>query len=153
MSTHTAQVTWQRGTDVFSDRKYSRRHRWRFDGGLEVPASATPTLVRPPLSDPSAVDPEEAFVAAMASCHMLFFLDLAARAGHVVDDYTDDAEGQLGPDAEGKTAFTEVRLRPRVTWAGPPPEAAALAELHHKAHEACFIARSARCPVVITPQG
>jgi organic hydroperoxide reductase OsmC/OhrA len=152
MSTHTAQLQWQRDGAVFTDRRYTRSHTWQFDGGATVRAAASPQVVPTALTDPSAVDPEEAFVAALASCHMLWFLDVAARQGLVVDRYSDSATGTLGRDAEGHEAITEVLLRPVVTFGpGASPSAESLAALHHAAHEACFLARSVRCPVRIVP--
>lgn len=149
MSHHSAQVLWQRGPDeAFTDGRYSRRHRLRFDGGAEVPGSASPLVVRAPFSDPAAVDPEEAFVAALAACHMLWFLSLAADARWVVDHYDDEAEGVMAPDAQGRLAITTVTLRPRVRFGGSTaPDAAALQALHHRAHDECFLARSVRCEV------
>lgn len=150
MSTYTASLTWERGEDVFSDGKYSRAHTIAFDGGVSMPASASPHIVRAPLSREDAVDPEEMFVASLASCHMLFFLDFARRAGYVIDAYLDKAEGVLSADERGRMSMTQVRLNPQVIWAGektPTPEQ--LRELHHKAHEACFIANSFRGDVAI----
>jgi len=152
MSTYTATVAWKRGEQPFTDGKYSRAHVWRFDGGAEVPGSAAPAVVRPPLSDPAAVDPEEAFVASLSSCHMLFFLDFARRAGFRIDAYEDTAEGALGKDGEGRMAMTVVTLRPRVAFSGDKqPTGEELGALHHKAHEACFIANSVRTEVRIEP--
>jgi organic hydroperoxide reductase OsmC/OhrA len=153
MSKYTAVIAWQRGNAPFTDKRYSRGHRWRFDGGVEVPASASPVLVPPPLSIEEAVDPEEAFIAALASCHMLFFLSEAARAGFVVDSYRDDAEGVISRDAEGRLAMTEVTLRPAVIFAGERQPADAEHEaLHHAAHEKCFIANSVRTEVRCEPR-
>lgn len=149
---HTATVRWQRGDARFCDRRYPRAHAWSFDGGLTVAASSSPHVVPAPMSDASAVDPEEAFVAALASCHMLWFLDLAARAGFVVDDYEDAAEGAMGRDAAGREVVATVRLRPRTRFAGDRrPDAAALAALHHAAHEACFLANSVRSEIRCEP--
>jgi organic hydroperoxide reductase OsmC/OhrA len=148
MSEHTATITWRRDGAPFTDRKYSRAHRWAFDGGLEVPGSSSPHNVRVPLSDPAAVDPEEAFVASLSSCHMLWFLDIAARRGFVVDSYEDAAVGVLGKDAAGKLAMTTVTLRPVVTFAGERrPTEAELDAMHHEAHEVCFIASSVKTDV------
>ena len=152
MSLHTATLHWTRADgEAFTDRRYHRAHAWRFDGGAEVAASASPHVVPPPGSDPSAVDPEEAFVAALSSCHLLWFLDMAARAGHVVDAYEDAPEGTLGRDAEGGLAMTRVVLRPRVAFA-TPVEPAVVAALHHEAHAQCFLARSVRCAVDCEPR-
>ncbi len=149
MSEHSALVVWSRGEEVFVDNKYSRAHRWRFDGGAEVRASSSPSVVRPPFSDPTGVDPEEAFVASIASCHMLWFLFFAAQQKLVVDSYEDNALGMLAKNAAGKMAFQRVTLRPRITWRGQSPSAEALDALHHKAHDNCFIASSVTCDVVI----
>jgi organic hydroperoxide reductase OsmC/OhrA len=143
MSTYTATIRWSRkGGGDFTKGQYSRAHSWEFDGGVTVPASPSPHIVPQPWSDLNAVDPEEAFVASLSSCHMLFFVDLARRAGFIVDDYVDEAEGVLEKRADGKIAMTRVTLRPHVTWGGDAPDEAALADLHHRAHEACFIANS-----------
>lgn len=147
-----AKVEWTRGGAVFTDRRYSRAHRWSFDGGVEVPASSSPGVVREPMSDPAAVDPEEALVAALSSCHMLSFLDLAARDGFTVEHYTDEAVGRMGKNAEGKIAVTIATLHPRITFAGDnQPGRGELEDLHHRAHEACFIASSVKTEVRIEP--
>lgn len=152
MSTYTATIEWQRGDAPFADHRYSRAHRWRFDGGLDVAASSSPQVVPLPLSDAAAVDPEEAFVASLASCHMLWFLDIAARAGHVVDAYTDAADGVMAKNAAGKLAMTVVTLRPRVAFSGAQrPTEAELQALHHLAHERCFIANSVLTEVRCEP--
>jgi organic hydroperoxide reductase OsmC/OhrA len=150
MSSHTATLLWTRDNAVFTDGQYSRAHEISFDGGITVVGSASPSVVRLPLSREDAVDPEEMFVAALASCHMLFFLDFARRAGFVVDAYNDQAEGVIGKDERGRVSITQVRLNPVVIWSGekePAPEE--VRELHHKAHEACFIANSFRGDVAI----
>ena len=151
MSTYTAIVRWTRSPDdVFAAGRYSRAHEWAFDGGGVVPASASPHVVPKPYSDEAGVDPEEAFIAALSSCHMLFVLDFARRAGFVVDSYEDRAEGVMEKNAEGRIAITRVTLRPHIAWGGDKqPDAAALAELHHKAHEACFIANSVTSKVTV----
>jgi organic hydroperoxide reductase OsmC/OhrA len=150
VSTYTATIRWTRdpGTD-FPKGQYSRAHEWAFDGGAVVPASPSPHVVPAPWSDRAGVDPEEAFVASLSSCHMLFFVDFARRAGFVVDSYVDEADGELGKRDDGRTAMTRVTLHPRVTWGGDEPDEAAIAELHHKAHEACFIANSVTSEVRI----
>jgi organic hydroperoxide reductase OsmC/OhrA len=150
MSTYTATIRWSRdGAEGFAKGQYGRAHEWAFDGGAVVPASASPHIVPAPWSDAAGVDPEEAFVASLSSCHMLFFLDFARRAGFVIDSYTDEAEGELGKGADGKMAMTRVTLRPRIAWMDEGPDPAALADLHHKAHEACFIAKSVTTEVTI----
>lgn len=143
MATYTCTVTWSRGDAPFEDGKYARRHRWTFDGGVVVPASASPHVVPVPLSDPAAVDPEEAFVASIASCHMLTFLWLACREGFVVEAYDDAPVGTMSPGPRGVPAVTEVVLRPEIRFGGdrrPTPEERA--RLHERAHDGCFIANS-----------
>ena len=148
MHEYTAQVHWQRQGAAFTDKRYSRGHNWRFDGGITVPGSSSPLSVRVPYSVTEAVDPEEAFVAAISSCHMLWFLDIAARAGWVVDDYLDDAVGVMTANAQGKQWISLVTLRPRIRFAGAsPPDASEVARLHHVAHEECYIANSVRSEV------
>ena len=149
MSTHTVQVEWVRQDAGFTQHRYSRAHTLRFDGGAVVPGSSSPQVVRLPYSDPAGVDPEEAFVAALSSCHMLWFLDLAARAGFTVARYLDDAEGRMGLNAQGQAWVSQVLLRPCVSFSGlPRPDDEALQRLHHAAHEACFIANSVRTEVL-----
>jgi organic hydroperoxide reductase OsmC/OhrA len=150
VSTYTATVRWRRDQSTdFSKGQYSRAHEWAFDGGAVVPASASPHVVPAPWSDPAGVDPEEAFIASLSSCHMLFFVDFARRAGFVVDDYVDEAEGVMEKRADGKIAMAKVTLHPRVGWAGEPPDGAAIADLHHRAHEACYIANSVTAEVIV----
>ena len=150
MSTYTATVRWSaKSGEDYRKGQYSRAHEWAFDGGAVVPASASPHIVPPPWSDAAGVDPEEAFVAALSSCHMLFFVDFARRAGFVLDSYVDEAEGVMDKNAAGKMAMTLVTLRPRLSWSGEPPSAEQIAELHHRAHEACFIANSVTTKVTI----
>ena len=149
---HTALVRWQLGDADFLGKRYSRAHTWTFDGGVEVPASSSPHVVPLPMSDARAVDPEEAFVAALSSCHMLWFLDIAARAGYAIASYEDAAEGRMGRNAAGKLVVDLVTLRPRVRVTGERvPDAAALAALHHEAHEECFLANSVRCEIRCEP--
>ena len=150
MSTHIAQVSWQRDGSSFVDNKYNRAHRWSFDGGAVVRASSSPEVVRVPFSDPAGVDPEEAFVAALSSCHMLWFLGLAAEAGYVVDSYVDAAQGVLGESADGKQSIIRVTLKPAVVFSkGLVPDAARVDRLHHAAHERCFIANSVKTQIEI----
>ena len=148
MSDHHAIVHWQRGSAEFLRGRYSRTHEWRFDGGAVVAASASPAVVRAPWSDPAGVDPEEAFVAAIASCHMLWFLSLAAERGFLVESYEDEAVGSLGQLANGREAITDVVLRPRVVFGGErKPDAAEVDALHEAAHERCFIANSVKSTI------
>jgi organic hydroperoxide reductase OsmC/OhrA len=137
---------------MFTDQRYSRRHLLQFDGGAEVPGSSSPHSVPLPYSDPAAVDPEEALVASVSSCHMLWFLSLAAKAGFVVDDYRDDASGTMARNAEGRMAITVITLRPTVRFAGSQPSAEALQQLHHHAHDECYIANSVKAEVRCEPQ-
>jgi len=153
MSEHVATVEWSRDGQVFSDNQYARAHDWRFDGGAVVRGSSAPSSVPAPMSDPAAVDPEEALVAAVSSCHMLFFLAYARKDGFVVDRYRDEASGRLDRDGRGRTSITVVTLRPEATFSGEVrPDAAALVELHHRAHEACYIANSIRAEVSVEPR-
>ena len=144
MATYTARTTWQRAdTEPFTDQRYSRRHRLAFDGGAEVIASSSPHVVPLPWSDAAGVDPEEMFVASLSSCHMLWFLSIAAKRGWVVDRYDDEAEGTMAKNATGRLAMTVVVLHPAVQFGGTRlPDRAALEALHHEAHEQCFIANS-----------
>ncbi|MEW6430672.1 MAG: OsmC family protein [Myxococcota bacterium] len=152
MSEHLASIAWQRRAAPFTGGDYSREHRWRFDGGLEVLAAASPHVVPEARTNPAGVDPEEAFVASLASCHMLWFLSLAEKAGFVVDRYEDLAVGVLGADATGRLAMTRVTLRPLVTFAGEAPDPVGLVALHERAHAACFIANSVKTEVAIVPR-
>ena len=151
MSFYTAKIFWSRGEQNFLDRKYSRAHHWEFDGGEIVAASASPHIVPTPMSEPANVDPEEAFVASLSSCHMLFFLDFASRQGLVVDKYSDQAEGQLQNGADGKLMMMSVVLKPRISFYRHTPSSDVIHELHHKSHEACFIANSVKTQVRVEP--
>jgi organic hydroperoxide reductase OsmC/OhrA len=149
---YKATVSWMRGDAVFTDNRYSRGHTWSFDGGVTVPASSSPSVVRLPLSRADAVDPEEAFVASLSSCHMLFFLSFAAKRGFVVDAYNDEAVGVMGKNAHGKMYVAKVTLRPRVAFSGAKrPSDADIAEMHHRSHEECFIANSVLTEVAVEP--
>ncbi|OSQ50253.1 OsmC family protein [Thalassospira alkalitolerans] len=148
MSRFSAEVTWKRDGATFTDRRYSRGHIWRFDGGAEVPASASPHVVPLPYSIEENVDPEEAYVAALSSCHMLFFLDFASRKKFVVDSYVDSANGVMEKQ-DGKTLVTRVELCPKVTYTGTAPSPKVEAELHHAAHDACFLANSVKTDISI----
>ena len=148
MSIHTATVRWTCSPEGdFTKGQYSRAHEWSFDGGTVVPASASPHIVPAPWSDAAGVDPEEAFIVSLSSCHMLFFLDFARRDGWAVESYVDDSEGVMEKNGAGKIAITRVTLRPRATWSGDGPDEATLTDLHHRAHEACFIANSVTAEV------
>lgn len=148
MSRYACTVAWERAGADFAARKYSRRHRWAFDGGAVVRGSSSPLSVPLPYSDAAAVDPEEALVAAVSSCHMLWFLDFAARRGLVVDSYTDAATGRMGKDARGRMSIVEVVLAPHVVFSGGrQPHEGEVDTLHHEAHEHCNIANSIRAEV------
>lgn len=152
--TYTASINWAcpaRDADSFASGTYSRAHVWRFDGDVEVPASASPLVVPVPLSCETSVDPEEAFVASVASCHMLWFIDLARRDGHVIIGYSDAPQGVMQTDERGRTAITDVTLRPQVTVLDPNPDAERLMALHIEAHERCFIANSIKSAVHLAP--
>jgi len=153
MSTYTATIRWIRDPSTdFGKGQYSRAHEWAFDGGAVVRASPSPHVVPAPWSDERGVDPEEAFVASLSSCHMLFFIDFSRRDGWVVDSYVDEAEGVMGKNAAGKIAMTRVALHPIVAFSGDQPDAAQIAALHHRAHEACFIANSVTTEVTVEPR-
>ncbi len=154
MSSHTASLSWSLPDgDDFATNRYSRAHSWTFDGGAVVPGSPSPAVVPTPWSDAAAVDPEEAFVASVSSCHLLWFLHIARVKGYIIDQYQDNAEGFLKKNAEGKLAISKIELRPYARFVGekqPTPEA--LETMHHAAHEACFIANSIRSEVTCEPQ-
>jgi organic hydroperoxide reductase OsmC/OhrA len=153
MSTYTATIRWDRGEAPFVDNRYSRAHAWIFDGGITVPASSSPHVVPLPYSDAHAIDPEEAFVASLGSCHMLWFLSVAAKRGFRVDRYADAAIGAMERDERGRLAITRVLLRPAVAFSGERvPSADDIAAMHHEAHDACFIANSVRTEVTCEPQ-
>lgn len=148
---YMATVTWTRGEgEAFSDNRYSRGHRWSFDGGVDIMGSASPFVVPLPLSREDAVDPEEAFVAAASSCHMLTFLSIAAKKRFVVDRYEDKAVGVMTPNEKGKLFVSKVTLDPVITFSGdkvPTPEQ--IADMHHLAHNECFIANSVLTEIVV----
>ena len=153
MSEYTAEVLWERDpAQDFLGNRYSRKHLLRFDGGAEVPGSSAPSSVPLPMSDASAVDPEEAFVASLSSCHMLWFLSIACKRKFVVDRYVDAAVGVMARNEQGKLAMTLVTLRPAVTFSGEHrPTRDELEQLHHKAHEECYIANSVKTEVLCEP--
>lgn len=150
MHTYDATINWERRQQEFLDNRYSRAHTWRFDGGAEIPASSSPNVVPLPMSDATAVDPEEALVAATSSCHMLFFLSIAGKRGFMVDRYSDSAFGVMAKNDAGRIAMTRIVLRPDIEFGGertPTPEE--LAQIHQLAHEQCFIANSLKAQVVV----
>ena len=150
MSEHSATVIWERGDQPFDDNSYSRGHEWKFDGGATVLASASPDVVPLPMSVAEYVDPEEAFVASLASCHMLFFLSIAAKRGYVVDSYTDAAVGYTGKNEDGRIAVTKVVLEPKVSFVGDKvPTAEQLQQMHERSHDLCFIANSVKSEVTV----
>lgn len=150
MHTYQATVTWSRGEQPFTDNRYSRGHTWSFDGGAQVPASSSPLVVPVPMSVAANVDPEEAFIASVSSCHMLFFLGIAAKRGFVIDRYIDQAFGVMEKNPEGKVAMTRVTLRPDIAFGGDRrPSDEEVARIHHEAHEQCFIANSIKTEVVV----
>ncbi len=155
MSRHayTAETLWERGDQPFTDNRYSRRHLLRFDGGITVAGSSSPHIVPVPYSDATAIDPEEALVSALSSCHMLWFLGIAARNGFVIDSYHDEAFGVMTANERKKLWLSSVTLRPRVVFSGASlPSPADLERMHHEAHEECFIANSVKTEVQIRPR-
>jgi organic hydroperoxide reductase OsmC/OhrA len=152
MSEHRAEVSWSREGAPFTDNRFSRGHLWKFDGGIEVKGSASPQLVPVPLSVESAVDPEEALVASLSSCHMLWFLYIAAKRGYVLESYQDQAVGVMGKEASGQTSMTRVTLRPVTRFTGDRrPAMEELVAMHHEAHKQCYIANSVRSEVKCEP--
>jgi len=149
---YRATIVWRMEGEDFAKGRYSRAHEWHFDGGAVVPGCASPGVVPAQFIREDAVDPEEAFVAALSSCHMLFFIDLARHAGLILESYVDEAVGVLGDIAPKKKAVTEVTLRPKIVFGGEPPDKAKLEALHHQAHELCFIANSVTSKITIEPQ-
>lgn len=150
MHRYEARIAWNRNGAAFTDNRYSRGHEWSFDGGIKVPASSSPSVVPAPMSIAAAVDPEEALVASTSSCHMLWFLNLAAKQGFVIERYEDDAFGVMEKNSRGKLAFTRITLRPDIVFSGGrTPTGDELAALHHRAHDECFIANSLNFEVVV----
>ena len=150
---YNVKIFWKKNIDeAFVDNKYSRSHTWVFDGGIELVASSSPHVVPLPLSNEFAVDPEEAFIAALSSCHMLWFLSIAAEKNYIVESYDDNAEGVLGKNEDGKLAMTRVTLKPKVNFGNnPAPTRDQVDELHCLAHEKCFIANSVKTKITIVP--
>lgn len=152
MHHYTADVVWERGDQDFIAGRYSRAHRLRFDGGMDIAGSSSPHSVALPWSDPAALDPEEAFVASIASCHMLWFLALAAKRRFCVDHYRDNAQGTMQKNARGKLFVNRIVLRPAAVFSGArQPDAATITSLHHQAHGECFIANSVLTEIVCEP--
>jgi len=153
MSEHKATIRWWRTNPDFLQGKYSREHTWMFDGGATVPASASPSVVPAPWSNPAGIDPEEAYVAAVASCHMLTFLYVAAKRGFQIDSYEDEAVGVMAKNEQGVPWVSRVTLAPKILYSGAKsPASADEQELHHLAHEQCFIANSIKTDVVVRPR-
>lgn len=151
MHTHTAKICWTRNGEPFTDGRYGRRHEWHFDGGTTVAAAASPQVVPERFTDRSCVDPEEAFVASLSSCHMLWFLDLASDDSFCVDRYEDAPEGEMNSDADD-IWMQRVTLRPLVRFQGSSPTETELRALHETAHDRCFLANSVRSEVVVAPR-
>ena len=150
---YTAELIWERGNQHFLDNRYSRKFLLKFDGGIEIVGSSSPLVVPLPFSEPQALDPEEAFVSAISSCHMLWFLSIAAKHGFVVDAYHDQAVGMMKPNEHKKYWVAEVTLQPKILFSGAKmPSAAELERLHDEAHEECFIANSVKTKITISPQ-
>ena len=151
MSTYTAKISWKNDApDTFTKNRYTRGHTWSFDGGVEIPASSSPHAVRVPFSVEAAVDPEEAFVAAVSSCHMLEFLWIAAKREFLIDSYEDNAVGEMTASMDGKQFISKVTLNPEIEWSGETrPTSEEIADMHHAAHEGCYIANSIKSEVVV----
>ena len=151
MSEHKANIKWTHSQGEFLKGSYAREHTWTFDGGVTVPASPAPTSVKPPYSNPSNVDPEEAYVASISSCHMLTFLWVASRRGIEVTSYEDTAVGVMSKNERGILWISSVVLHPRVRYAGSRPSDEVEEEMHHQAHEGCYIANSVKTDITVAP--
>lgn len=150
MSTYTAKISWKNDSpEAFAKNRYSRAHRWSFDGGIEVPASSSPHAVRLPFSVEEAVDPEEALVASAASCHMLTFLWVAAKKGFLIESYEDNAVGEMTKNEAGVEWISKITLDPHIVWGDKTPTPEELKELHHAAHEQCYIANSIKSEIIV----
>jgi len=154
----SATITWpikpendsDENSEIFSNLNYSREHQWTFDNGLTLNASSSPHIVPEPYSNPAFIDPEESFIASLASCHMLFFLSIAAKQGYCIYHYSDKAIGELGINQQGKKALTTITLNPEVNFSNETPiNVASIEKLHQQAHELCFIANSVNCKIEI----
>jgi organic hydroperoxide reductase OsmC/OhrA len=148
---YTASVFWKKkDTESFTDNKYSRKHTWAFDGGTEVSASSSPQVVPTPMSDATAVDPEEAYVAAISSCHMLFFLSIAASSNYIIETYEDNAEGVMSKNENGQMVMADIILKPKIIFSGPNiPSAEQINSLHDAAHKKCYLANSVKTKIKI----
>lgn len=149
MSEHKATILWQNPSPDFTRGKYSREHTWKFDGGITIPASPSPTVVPAPWSNPANVDPEEAYVAAISSCHMLTYLWLASREGFQITRYEDESVGHMTKNERGVAWISQVVLNPQITYGEKRPSPADEARLHHESHEQCFIANSVKTEIVV----
>ena len=151
MSEYFAEVNWTRANDDnYIDNKYSRAHEWSFDGGITIQASSSPHIVPLPYSVEANVDPEEAFIASLSSCHMLFFLSIAAKNRYVVDSYLDNTVGSMEKGENGKTSMTKVTLRPNIQFSDErKPTREQLEKMHHQAHEQCFLANSVKTEIIV----
>lgn len=152
MAEYKATVIWERGSQLFTDNRYSRVHKWKFDEGVEVEASSSPQVVPVPLSKAAAVDPEEAFIASLSSCHMLWFLAIAGKKGFCVDSYVDEASGVKSKNESGKFFISEVTLQPKIIFSGDKkPTQEEIIAMHDKAHHECYIANSVKSEVHCNP--
>ena len=149
MSIYTANVIWKRGKQVFTDNKYSRAHTWVFDGGCEVPASPSPHIVPLPYSVEENVDPEEAFIASLSSCHMLFFLSIAAKKKLLIDSYDDNAKGILEENSQGQLVMIKIILDPKIIFSKNAPSKEEIQKIHHLAHQQCFLANSVKTEITV----
>lgn len=150
MSEHTATIKWRRNQATFIDNKYSREHIWQFDGGVEISASASSQVVPVPYSNPNYIDPEEAFVASISSCHMLWFLAIAAKKKFVVENYRDRAVGLMAKNKEGKLAIIKIELYPKISFTDDKlPTEKQIGQMHQEAHYNCFLANSVKTEIVI----
>jgi len=150
MSTYTAKIAWKSDSpEAFAKNQYSRAHEWSFDGGITVPASSSVHAVRLPYSVEEAIDPEEALVAAASSCHMLSFLWVVSKKGFVVESYEDNAVGEMTKNDRGKEWISTITLDPQIVWGENRPSAEELAEMHHTAHEYCYIANTIKSEVIV----
>ena len=154
MSEHKATIKWTLTSPDFLKGRYSREHSWTFDGGMSIPASPSPSVVPTPWSNPANVDPEEAYVASISSCHMLTYLFLASRGGFVVESYVDEAVGLITKNERGVPWVSRVDLHPAIVYSGEKlPTAEDEHRLHHAAHEQCFIANSVKTEIVVSAPG